>query len=99
VDALAFPFRFVANRAVRVDDASEEFAAQMIASIIQTRLGELPITVDFGTVDPVFSVFDEGNLIRTVSNYTENIIIDNVFKKVNADHSISVSVEFSLSEE
>lgn len=99
MDALAFPFRFVAQRAVRVDDASELFAAQMIAAAIQTKLGELPITVDFGSNDSAFISFDEGNLLRTIANYTDNIIIDDIKRNINADQTISVTVEFSLTEE
>lgn len=99
MDALAFPFRFVAQRAVRVDDASERFAAQLIAAAVQTKLGELPITVDFGSSDSTFMAFDEGNLLRTIANYTDNIVIDDIKRTVNADHTIAVTVEFSLTEE
>lgn len=98
MDALAFPFRFVAQRAVRVDDASEYFAAQMIAAAVRTQLGELPITVDFGSKDSAFSSFDEGNLLRTISQYTDNIIIDSISKKIKPNQTVSVEIEFSLSE-
>lgn len=95
MDALAYPFRFVAQRAARLNDTSEEFAAQLVASAIQTQYGEMPITRDFGSYSAEFDSFDESNLYRTVSNYFANIVVENVIQTINKDQTVSVTVEFS----
>lgn len=96
MDALAFPLRFVNQRPVRLDGNSEEYAAQMVASAIQTQFRELPITVDYGCHSAEFDAFDEANLYRTVANYFPGIIIDNVIQAVNKDETVSITVEFSI---
>lgn len=96
MDALSFPFRFANGHAVVDDDASERFQAQLIASAIQTRKFELPITPDFGSSDIEFSGFNEADFIRTVSNFIPTCRIDDVEKEISQSEIVTVTVKFSV---
>lgn len=99
MDAFSFPFRFVNQKAARLDSSSEEYLAQLIGSAIQTHPGELPLLLDFGINEPEFSTFDSDGLLNTVSSYIPSVSIDNIEQIVNADQTISISVQFSIVEE
>jgi hypothetical protein len=78
MDAFSFPFRFSAGRAVTLDDASEQYAAQKVASIISTRTEELSLKPFFGTRDPEFSEFDVSGLYYTAALYFPEIQIGGI---------------------
>lgn len=96
MDTLAFPFRFSGGRAARLDDQSEEFAAQFIATAIQTRIGELPISYDFGCIEAEFNTFDTANFLLTVSNYAPGIRITDINKVITTNEKVQISVKFNL---
>lgn len=92
---MAFPFRFARGRAVRVDDQSEAYAAQKIASIAQTRRGELPLTPTFGTEAPEFKGFDSAGLLLSASTFFPDLQIGTIRQSVSENGQLSVTVEFT----
>lgn len=96
MDALSFPFRFSGGRAVRIDDASEEYAAQLISSAVQTSIGELPIRPQFGSLSAEFSQFDQAGLLLSVANNYPRILIDSIDRQVEDDGRIAVRINFNL---
>lgn len=52
---LAFPFALRPNgRVAQVEDDSDESAAQQIALLLLTRVGERPMVPEYGVPDPTF---------------------------------------------
>jgi hypothetical protein len=96
MESLAFPFRFSGGRAARVDDASDEFAAQHIAAAVLTRRQELPITPLFGSTDPEFLSFDTASFLLTATNYFPGISIDDLTQTVTGDERVSVTIQYSF---
>lgn len=96
MDAFAHPFRFSGGRVVRVDNASEQYAAQRLAALIQTHYNELPLTPTFGSIDQEFSRFYAAALIQGAANFMPNIRIDDINEVVDPDGRFQVVVSFTL---
>lgn len=95
MDALAYPFRFSRGRAVRLDDASDEYAAQCIAALIRTRPAEIVVRPSFGVADPTFERFDATRLYFGVANFFPDIAITDVSTELDADGRTRVAVQFT----
>lgn len=98
MDAFAYPFRFSGGRAVRVDNASEQYAAQRIAALIQTHYDELPLSPTFGSLDQEFSQFYPSALIQAASNFMPKVRIDDVAEQIAPDGRVQIAVSFTLLE-
>lgn len=97
MQAFAFPFRFRNGGAVSVDTASEEYAAQKIASAARTVYGELVNHVAFGVRNPTFGSHDEfdvAGLLSTVANHYADVVITNVRQAVDVEGRPIVDIEF-----
>ena len=94
MEAFSFPFRFVNGRVAVVDTQTDAYAAQKIASIIQTDIGELVITPTFGTDPAEFDQFDLANLTYDVARYFPEITIEIVREVLKEDGTVSVEVVF-----
>lgn len=99
VDGFGFPFRFVNQKAVRLDTSSEAYKAQLLASAVNTQVGELPLTPDFGSRIAPFSGLDMGDFLATVSTYIQSVGIKNITQKINSDQSVSLSIQFVINED
>lgn len=96
MDALAFPFRFTAGRAVTLDSASDEYVAQKVASIASTKTGELSLKPFFGTRDPEFSEFDVSGLYYTAALYFPEIQIGGVKQLTDNTGQLLVEIAFKV---
>lgn len=95
MDALAFPFRFLNGRAATIDDATDEYAAQKVASIASTRTGELSLKPYFGTSDPEFDEFDISGLYYTAALYFPDIRIGQIRQLTDNTGQLLVEIAFS----
>lgn len=94
MDAFSFPFRFSAGSAATLDDTSEQYAAQKVASIVSTRAGELSLKPFFGTRDPEFSEFDVSGLYYTAALYFPEIQIGGIKQLTGNSGELLVEVAF-----
>jgi hypothetical protein len=94
MQAFSFPFRFAKGRVPSIDTASDQYAAQEIASIIQTEIGELLITPSFGTDPAEFDQFDIANLTFDVARYFPQIDLESITEAIEEDGTFSVQVSF-----
>ena len=99
MDALKFPFKIKNGKIPKIDDATDEYAAQCIMTAIKTGLGELLITPQFGTNSPEFVGFDEFGLYATTSTYFADIRVEEFTLLAGDNGAVNVKVEFSRSEE
>jgi hypothetical protein len=93
-NAATFPFRFVNGKIAQQDKTTENYAAQLIAATLQTRIGELPLAPQFGSLDPAFSSFNTAGFISTVTNYVTGVVIDDVQQTIGPDGKIKIVVQF-----
>jgi hypothetical protein len=91
---LAFPFTFTRGHANVHDVESDAWAAQRIASVARTHVGELFLRPDFGTVDPEFFAFDKAGLMMNCGSYFGDIYVENVVERWNPDQSLSIEIPF-----
>lgn len=82
------------GRVPSIDTSTDQYAAQIIASIIQTELGDLNITPQFGTDPAEFDQFDVANLTYDIARYFPQIQIEKITEVINGDGSVSVQVAF-----
>lgn len=82
------------GRVPSIDTSTDQYAAQIIASIIQTELGDLNITPQFGTDPAEFDQFDVANLTYDIARYFPQIQIEKITEVINGDGSVSVEVSF-----
>ena len=59
-DVLAHPFRLTGNAVATVDDTSDAGAAQEIALLCATRIGERDLVPGYGIPDPAFDQLELG---------------------------------------
>lgn len=97
-EVLKFPFRFSNGRVQKVTKDSNEHGAQVIASIVQTGRGELPVTPDFGTLSPEFASFDASGLYFTLAGYFPQLTVNNVQQEINPETGVvELKIQFSNS--
>ena len=96
MEALSFPFRFKRGHAVTLDSTSEPYAAQRVASVISTRVGELPLLPAFGIDDPEFDEFDSAGLYSTCASHFPEILITDIFESVTPDGRVLIDVSFDI---
>lgn len=99
MDAFAFPFRFELGNPVKLDNASEAYAAQRVASIVQTRKGELILKPTYGTDDPEFAELDVAGLYLTLANYHVDLEVDEIEEYVEDDGEATYKISFSIRED
>ena len=96
MQTLSHPFRFSSGRALTIDDESDAFAAQLIAGILRTGHGELPLAPTYGVDSPVFGRVDTAGLMHSISNFHPHIIVSSVEEVIDPDNEghIRVRVNF-----
>ena len=97
MDAFSFPFRFVRGRIPVLDTTSDQYAAQKISSIIQTEIGELPITPLYGLDPAEFDQFDVASLTYGVARYFPEIQLQTITEDIKGDGTVNIKVEFKQS--
>lgn len=76
---LAHPFRLSpAGNLVTLEDGSDEADAQAIAVLVSTRLGERPITGDYGVEDPVFGQLEPADIAAGLAEFGPPLTIVDV---------------------
>ncbi len=82
------------GRVPSIDTTTDQYAAQIISSIIQTEIGELQITPSFGTDPAEFDQFDVANLTYDIARYFSEIEIEGISQVVKEDGTLVVQVAF-----
>lgn len=95
MEAFSYPFRFMNGSVVTIDTTTDQYAAQEIASVIQTEIGELLITPTFGIDSPAFDIFDSANLSYNVARHFPDIQLDSITESVAEDGSVKIEVGFT----
>ncbi len=95
MNVLKFPARFSAGSFLKVNTDSDEGMAQIVAGVIQTRKGELPVAPEYGTDSPEFNELDVSGLLYTLSEYHPSIEIDSIDQEVDNFGNVVVLVNFS----
>ena len=95
MDSIAHPFRFSGGHVVVVDDESDAYAAQIIAAVVKTEKGEMPLNPDFGTRQPEFAALDRSGIAYTVAAYHPSINIDSISETIEANGEVKIKIEFS----
>ena len=99
MQSLSHPFRFINGRAPTVDDRTDAFSAQMIAAVVKTGKGELPLNPDYGTRQPEFASLDRSGLAYSVTSYYPLISINKISEVVDkTTGDVQIKVEFTTNE-
>lgn len=95
---LAFPFALRPNgRVAEVADDSDESAAQQIAMLILTRVGERPMVSEYGTPDPTFDIYGVGDadIAAIVAAFGPPVSVLTVDEVPEPDGSATVEITFT----
>ena len=77
-----------------LDTTSDQYAAQKISSIIQTEIGELPITPLYGLDPAEFDQFDVASLTYGVARSFPEIQLQTITEDIKGDGTVNIKVEF-----
>ena len=91
---LAFPFKITRGSAETHDVNSDIWAAQRIASIARTKVGELSLRPVFGITESEFFGFDRGGFMVNCGTYFGDIDIEDIIERWNDDQSFFVEIPF-----
>lgn len=92
---LSFPFRLGSNGAVAtVEQDSDAAAAEQIAVLLLTRIGERPLSPDFGVTDMVGQGLDPSELAAAISAYGPEVTLQDVSITEVGDGVQQVTVTF-----
>jgi len=95
MDTLKFPLTFSKDtrELAKLTDGTDEFIKQIISVCILTEPFILPLTPDFGTADPAFSVISPEQLMLAASKFIPEVSIVAVNSQFEEDTG-SVNVKF-----
>lgn len=97
---LSHPFRLEASGAVAtVEDGTEEAAAEGIAILALTRLGERDLVPGFGISDPAFDTMSIDELNVGLSEYGPAVTVTDVTITHPTDTLERVELAFTLDED
>lgn len=95
MDLFSFPFRFKNRQIASISRDTDQAAAQNIASVWQTGLGELPLLPGFGTLDPTFDRLDLAGFYSTMAQYFPQIQINEISESITDDGRVTAEVDFT----
>ena len=99
MNSISHPFRFSAGKAVKVAEDTDAFSAQMIAAVIKTGKGEMPLNPDYGVRQAEFSGLDRAGLTFSISAYHPNISINKITEVVNPSTAdVEIRIEFTTNQ-
>lgn len=96
--AFEHPFRFVKGRIQMVEDNTDQFAAQRIATAVRIGFGELPLRPTFGSDSPEFVGFDRGGFLLTCGSYFPDVRIMETDEYVGDDGEGKIQITFARNE-
>ena len=97
---ISHPFRFTSNGVVAtLDDQSDDYLAEQIAVVIQTRPGERQLVPGFGLNDPAFDQLSASELQVACDMYGPNVSILDVQTVYMGNRKADVFVSFQQSSE
>lgn len=74
MNLISHPFRLATNGVVAtVEQDSDASRAELIAALVLTRIGERPLSPDFGVTDMVGQGLNEGELTAAVSTFGPDV--------------------------
>lgn len=93
---ISFPFRLTANGDLAsVEQNSAQGAAEQIAMLIQTEIGERVMLPSFGVTDMTFHRPDEGEIALGVALYGPQVTVTSVTSYYQSDDTLIVGLEFT----
>lgn len=96
--SFAVPFLFNEGAAVTLEHETDQFAAQQISAVLQTRLDELYLTPRFGTKDPAFTDFDYASFYGALGTYEPTIRVTDISYELNPEGGARLRIEFTRRE-
>lgn len=100
MDLISHPFRLEANGSIAtVEDGTEEAAAEGIAILVLTRLGERALVPGFGMSDPTFDELSLAELNVGLADYGPDVTVTDVVKSHPNDRTERIELTFTLDEE
>lgn len=75
MDAMKFPLKFNETNGglVMTEEKTDEYYRQILSIAARTEPGELPLTPDFGVMDPTFKSIDRGQFLFAASRFVPEI--------------------------
>jgi|GEM_PF-1225350 hypothetical protein len=97
MDTIGFPIKFTAERGLKkhADGSSDQYA-QLLALAAQIQPGELPLSPNFGSADPVFSDEAKRKLMFTAAAFIPEVRLIEVQISDTEDGRSTIDVAFDL---
>lgn len=98
MQVFSYPFRLTpTGRVALVEQSTDEEAAQLIAGLLQTYRGELPMTPGYGQADQVFNRIDVSAIAADMSRFYPNItILELKYNDANAEGKVKMEINFDV---
>lgn len=95
MDSFKFPIEFLNGDVKKLDDAGDDYFAQLLALSIQIIPGELPLTPTYGIEDPTFENALTRDLAFTAGAFIPEIFIEQAKIRQNENGEIQVVLSFA----
>lgn len=95
MDVISFPFRIDATGTIAtVEQDSDECAAEQIAALLLTRIGERPLSAEFGVTDMAGQGLDASELAAAVATFGPDVTLQDIAVDEVGDGVQRVAVTF-----
>lgn len=78
MDTIKLPISFDKGRMGVCADGSREYYSQIIAIVVQTERGEMPLEITYGITDPTFNALRKSEILQVLSVYWPEIKIKEI---------------------
>ena len=97
MDAMKFPLKFneTYGGLVMTEERTDDYYRQILSIAARTEPGELPLTPDFGVMDPTFKSIDRGQFLFAAARFVPEIEILSVETFINEEDGQNI-VNFSF---
>lgn len=95
---IKFPIEFDSSGLAKLDDRTTEYYSQLLSICMLTEPGTHPMSPQFGSYDPSFSVIDKGIFVLNASQFVPEVTITNIdiSTKDPTSGASRVSVSFDI---
>lgn len=95
MNLISHPFRLAPNGQVAtVEQGSDEAAAELIAALLLTHVGERPLAPGFGVTDMVGRGLDESELAAGIAMFGPDVTITDIDVETVSQDTQQVTVTF-----
>lgn len=95
VDLIAYPFRLDAGGKVATTEDGENYYAQELACLVQTKPGERILVPDYGMNDLTFHPFSKAELVEKIGMFGPPVTITKCENNVISDSLSRVTLEYN----